>query len=72
MNPIVDEVLGASVNAPAAAPDQVLGVQETRPAALPRTGGELEALLFLAGLSMALAGLVLLAAHSGRRPITAA
>lgn len=56
----------AAVTAPTTAPAQVLGVQETRPTTLARTGGEMEALVFLAGLSMALAGLMLLAANAGR------
>ena len=53
------------------APTQVAGIQETRPTALPRTGGETKALVFLAGLAMALAGIALLGANTGRRPVLA-
>ena len=50
-------------------PTQVAGIQETRPTALPRTGGETKALVFLAGLAMALAGVALLGANGGRKPV---
>ncbi len=67
---VAPTVAGATVTAPATpavAPLQVLGITETRPAALPRTGAGLQALLFLGGLSIALAGFAFLAAGAGRR-----
>jgi hypothetical protein len=67
---VAPTVAGVTLTAPATpsvAPLQVLGATETRPAALPRTGAGLQALLFLGGLSIALAGFAFLAAGAGRR-----
>jgi hypothetical protein len=55
--------------------EQVLGVQVTKPApapALAKTGVETQVLIGLAGLAMFLAGLTLLGANAGRKPLTVA
>jgi hypothetical protein len=64
-------VAGVAETTTTTAPTQVAGIQETRPTTLPRTGGETRALVFLAGLAMALAGVAFLGANTGRRPVLA-